>query len=106
MGHGRPKGSGDQTGSGVDPPVPFRGLRCPGYTFVIELVCLQRNEERIRLSLSTVYRSLFGDSMLESLVNLNLDASLSFLLLRTVSGSDPLSFCEVGSDGLWIFGDV
>lgn len=40
--------------------------------------------------------------MLESIVNLNLDASLCFLLLRTVSGNYPLGFCEVGSDGLWI----
>ena len=40
--------------------------------------------------------------MLESLIYLDLDASLSFLFLRTVSGNDPLSFSEIGSDGLRI----
>lgn len=39
--------------------------------------------------------------MLKSLVNFSLDTSLSFLFLRAVPSNDPLSFCEVGSDGLW-----
>ena len=64
---------------------------------------VKRHEERICKSLSTVYRSLFGgDCMLESLVYLNLDASLSFLFLRTASGDNPLSLGEIGSDGLWM----
>ena len=54
------------------------------------------------MSLSIVYGSLFsGDGMLKSLVKLKLDTSLSLLFLRTVSSGDPLSFGEVGSDGLW-----
>ena len=40
--------------------------------------------------------------MLESLVNIGLNTSLSLLLLRTVSGDDLLGLGEVGSDGLWI----
>lgn len=56
---------------------------------------------KICLSLSTVYYSLFGgDSVLESLVNIGLNTSLSLLLLRTVSGDDLLGLGEVGSDGL------
>ena len=70
---------------------------------VIEFLRVQRHEKRICLSLSTVYYSLFGgDSVLESLVNLNLDTSLSLLFLRTVSGDDLLSLSEVCSDGLRI----
>ena len=38
--------------------------------------------------------------MLECLVNLNLNTSLSLLLLCTVAGDDLLSLSEVGSDGL------
>lgn len=59
-------------------------------------------KKRIRLSLSTVYHSLFAaDGVLESLVNLNLNTSLSLLLLRTVSSDDLLGLGEIGSDGLW-----
>ena len=60
-------------------------------------------EQKTCLSLSTLYYSLFGgDSMLESLVNLSLDTSLSLLFLCTVSTDDPLGLSEVGSDGLWL----
>ena len=38
--------------------------------------------------------------MLESLVNLDLNTSLSLLLLGAVSRDDPLSIGKVGSDGL------
>ena len=62
---------------------------------------VQRHEERICSSLSTVSHSLFGpDGVLESLVNLNLNASLSLLLLRTISTDDLLGLGEIGSDGL------
>ena len=60
-------------------------------------------KKRTCLSLNTVYHSLLGgDSVLESLVNLSLDTSLSLLLLRTVSGDDLLCLSEIGSDGLRI----
>ena len=38
--------------------------------------------------------------MLESLINFNFNAGLSLLLLRTISGNDPLGLGEVGPDGL------
>ena len=55
------------------------------------------------LVLSTVYYSLFVDnSVLECLVNLSLNTSLSLLFLRTVAGDDLLGLSEVGSDDLRI----
>ena len=64
---------------------------------------MQCHDERICSSLSTANNSLFGrDGVLECLINLNLDTSLSLLLLRTVSGYDPLGLGKVGPDGLRI----
>ena len=39
--------------------------------------------------------------MLESLVNISFDTSLSLLLLRTISGDDLLGLGKVSSDELW-----
>ena len=102
MGHGRPRGSGDQFRSVVF-DVRDIGVVIDSTRVKRKVSTAKRHEERICLSLSTVYRSLFSsNSMLKRFVNLNLDASLSFLLLRTVPGNDPLSLCEVGPDGLWV----
>lgn len=74
---------------------------CPRYARGDRVYRMQRHEQRTCLSLSTLYYSLFGgDSMLESLVNLSLDTSLSLLFLCTASTDDPLGLSEVGSDGL------
>ena len=102
--HGCPRGSGDQIGPGVDPPLPFRGYSTSGDTHeVIESTGVQCHDEKICSSLSTACYNLFGtNGVLESLIHLNFDASLGLLLLRTVSGDDLLGFSEVGSDGLWI----
>lgn len=103
VGHGRPRGSDDQTGPEVDPPVPLRGCSMSDTRMAIEFTGVQRHGKRTCLSLSTVYYSLFGgDSVLESLVNIGLDTSLSLLLFRTVSGDDLLGLGEVGSNSLWI----
>ena len=39
--------------------------------------------------------------MLQSLVNISFDTSLSLLLFRTISGNDLLGLGKVGSDELW-----
>ena len=50
-----------------------------------------------------MYYSLFVDNgVLECLVNLNLNASLSLLLLRSAACDDLLGLSEVSSDGLRI----
>jgi hypothetical protein len=48
-----------------------------------------------------MYYSLFGaDSVLESLVNLNLYAGLCLLFLSTIPANEPLGLSKVGSDRL------
>lgn len=103
VGHGRPRGSGDQAGlARGGPTCPILWLFHVRDTHVvIEATGKQYHEERICLSLGTVYYSLFGgDSVLESLINLNLNTSLSFLLFRTVPSNDLLGLGEIGPDGL------
>jgi hypothetical protein len=102
VGHGRPGGTGDRIKSGI----LFRSVisPCPRYTRSdrVRGINFKLRKAKTRLSLGTVYASLLsGDGMLKSLVKLKLDTSLSLLFLRTVSSGDPLSFSEVGSDGLW-----
>ena len=76
-------------------------IPCPRYTWGDRVYSVQCHEERVCLSLSTARNNLFGgNGVLESLVNLNLNASLSLLFLRTISSYNPLGFGEVGPDGL------
>ena len=70
---------------------------------MIESTRVQRHEEKVCLSLITAYDSLFGgDGVLESLINVSLNTSLSLLLLRAISSYDLLGLCEVSPDGLRI----
>lgn len=74
---------------------------CPRYTRGDRVYRCATARRKNVLALSTVYYGLFGgNSVLESFINLRLNASLSLLLLRTVSSDDSLSLGKVGSDGL------